>query len=286
MGGIGRSEVFRRLSRKALRLLVVVAVTYVGVCVFVEFFQARLIYFPARGYRVTPQDIGLPFEAVDLRADDGVRLAAWYVAVPEAVATVLFCHGNAGNISDRLVQLQLLAAMKCNVLMFDYRGFGESEGSPTEDGTYRDAEAAWRFLTETKGQPPNRIVYFGESLGGAVAVELAVRHPPGALVLESTFTSLADVGRLHYPLLPVGWLLRYRYASIEKVSKLTCPKLFIHAQEDTLVPLANARRLFDAAAAPKEFLETPGEHNTGGFTYSPEFSAKVGAFLSNTLNPR
>ncbi len=269
----------RSLLRRLKRLVLIVGLTYVATCVLLDLFQSRLIYFPSRAYAYTPQDVGLAFEEITLQASDGIRLAAWYVPNPQAKGSVLFCHGNAGNISDRLIQLKLLVGLGYNVLLFDYRGYGNSEGSPTEQGTYLDAEAAWRFLTKDKTRPPEAIALFGESLGGAVAIELALRYRPGALMVESTFTSLVDVARLHYPLLPVRWLLRYRYDSIEKVPKLTCPKLFIHSTNDELVPIANARKLFDAAAPPKQFLETPGEHNTGGFTYSPEFTEKLGSFL-------
>jgi len=273
----------RSLLRRVSRLVVIAVLTYAGVCVLVDFFQSRLIYFPSRGYPYTPKDVGLPFESVSLQTADGVRLSAWYVPSANAKRSVIFCHGNAGNISDRLVQAKLLVGLGHNVFLFDYRGYGDSEGHPTEQGTYLDAEAAWSFLTRTKAQPPETVVLFGESLGGAVAIELASRHSPGALIVESTFTSFVDIAKLHYPLLPVGFLLRYRYDSLSKVPTLACPKLFIHSTDDQLVPIANARRLFAAAAPPKEFLETPGEHNTGGFTYSPEFTSQVGTFLTAAL---
>jgi len=135
----------------------------------------------------------------------------------------------------------------------------------------------------SRGETPARIAVMGESLGGAVAIELASRRGGGALVVESTFTSLVDIGRLHYPLLPVRWLLRHRYDSLEWIGGIACPKLFIHARDDELVPLSNARKLFEHAREPKQFLETPGGHNTGGFTYNAEYVARVGAFLDAAL---
>ena len=186
--------------------------------------------------------------------------------------------------------------MGIGVLIFDYRGFGLSEGRPTERGTYEDADAAWRYLIETRGERPERVVLFGRSLGGAVAIELARRlmnrptepgkpgvagsvPQPAALVVESTFTSILDIGRVHYPFLPIRLLVTYRYASIEKVGHISCPKLFMHGRDDTLIPLSNGRKLFEAAAEPKRFIETPGEHNEAGFTYSPEFTDRLRAFL-------
>jgi len=251
--------------------------------VVLGFLQSKLIYFPSRGYSDTPADLGLEYEDLRLTASDGVKVAAWFVGHPNASASVIFLHGNAGNMSGRLDTLRVLHRAGFNVLMLDYRGYGESEGSPTEQGTYADVEAAWRHLTDVKGEPPRRIVLFGRSLGGAIAIESARRHEPGALVVDATFTNLHDIGRLHYPFLPVGWLLTYRYDSLEKVPHVRCPKLFIHAADDSLIPISNGRRLFEAAAEPKEFLETPGEHNTGGFEYSPEYTARTVSFINRAI---
>ncbi len=265
--------------KRLVRLGWVVALTYLGVCVLVSLLQARLIYFPTRGYPTTPADAGLSFEDLRLKTRDGVSIAAWYIPHPDPKGSVLYCHGNAGNMSDRLHSIKLLHDMGISVLIFDYRGFGLSDGRPTERGTYEDADAAWRYLIETRREPPERVVLFGRSLGGAVAIELARRHTPGGLAVKSTFTSLLDIGRVHYRFLPIRFLLTYRYASIEKVGELTCPKLFMHGRDDTLIPPSNGRKLFDAAADPKKFIETPGEHNEAGFTYSPEFTDRLRAFL-------
>ncbi len=282
--------------KRLVRLGWVVALTYLGVCVLVSMFQARLIYFPTRGYTTTPADAGLSFEDLRLKTRDGVSIAAWYIPHPDPKGSVLFCHGNAGNMSDRLHSIKLLHDMGFSIMIFDYSGFGLSEGRPTERGTYEDADAAWRYLIETKREPPERVVLFGRSLGGAVAIELAKRlmnlptgpgksgvagavPQPAGLAVESTFTSLLDIGRVHYPFLPIRLLLTYRYASIEKVGNISCPKLFMHGRDDTVIPLSNGRKLFEAAAEPKQFIETPGEHNEAGFTYSPEFTDRLQAFL-------
>lgn len=265
------------------RLILVVVLTYVAVCLIVAALQTRFIYFPTATYRTDPSDIGLRFERVSITTDDGIELAAWYVPHPAPLGTLLFLHGNAGNISDRLASIQLLKGMNLNVLIVDYRGYGESGGSPTERGTYRDAEAAWDYLTRTRGESPDRVVVFGRSLGGAVAIELANRHEPACLIVESSFTRLADVGRRHYPLLPVGWLLRHEYDSISKVASIHCLKLFIHGRDDSLIPIDMGRRLFDAAAPPKRFLETPGDHNESGFAYSSETTEELAKFVRDVL---
>lgn len=273
----------RGWPRRIARLAVAVVATYAAVCVLLYLFQSHLIYFPTRDYRATPSDVGLEFEDLRIETRDGISIAAWHISHSDPKGSIIFCHGNAGNIADRLYSVKLLHDLRYNVLIFDYRGFGRSEGSPSEAGTYEDAEAAWRHLVKAKGESPSRVVVFGRSLGGAVAVELAHRHRPAALVVESTFTCLADIGRIHYPLIPVSLLLKSRYDSLSKVSAIPCPKLFLHGIEDNLIPITNARRLFDAAAPPKEFIETPGGHNTGGFTYGTKYAARLGAFLDAAL---
>ncbi len=270
--------------RRVRRLLVVIPSTYLGVCLLIFAFQSRMIYFPSRDVWATPREVGLSFEDVSLETDDGIGIHGWFVPREGARASVLFCHGNAGNIADRLGTIKLLHLADLNVFAFDYRGYGRSAGTPSEQGTYADAEAAWRYLTRDRGIPPERIVLFGRSLGGAVAIELATRHAPGALVVESTFTNLYDIGRLHYPFLPVKWLLSYRYDSIAKVGAITCPKLFVHGRDDTLIPLANGRKLFDAAAEPKTFLETPGDHNNSGISYAPEYAKRFSTFLLEAIS--
>ncbi|MFQ5592203.1 MAG: alpha/beta hydrolase [Phycisphaerae bacterium] len=251
-------------------------------CLGVSVFQTRLIYFPTREYRATPADVGLRYEALTLRTADGVAIEAWYLPHPEPDGTVLFCHGNAGNMSDTLDYMIELHHLGFAVLTFDYRGFGRSAGHPSERGTYLDAEAVWRYLTDSLRLPAERIVLFGQSLGGAVAIELADRlaeSGPAALVVESTFTSLADVGQRHYPLLPVRLLLAHRYESVDKVGRISCPKLFIHGRDDELIPVADARRLYDEAVEPKTFVETPGGHSSAGFVRARRHSASVVQFL-------
>jgi len=285
--GCSQRDARRRFgwATRVRRLVIVVVLAYLGVCVLARLLQSWLMYFPTRGYPTTPSDLGLDFEDLTLKTGDGVSIAAWFVPHADPKGTVIFCHGNAGNISDRLDSVKLLHNMGVNVLIFDYRGYGRSEGRPSEQGTYKDAEAAWRYLVDTRGELPQQVVLFGRSLGGAVAIDLAKRHHPGALVVESTFTSAVDVGRLHYPLLPVRLLLSYRYDSISKVPHITCPKLFLHGRDDTLIPFDNGLKLFEAAAGPKQFIETPGGHNEGGFTYSREYTDRLERFLSDALMP-
>jgi len=274
---------FRHMRRPAMRIAIIALSTYVSVCVGVAVFQSRLIYFPSTSMDLTPSDVGLTYEDVKLTTDDGLTLHGWYLPHDEAQGCILFCHGNAGNISDRLNSLKLLHGIGYSVLIFDYRGYGNSQGSPTERGTYLDAEAAWRYLTDVYGLAAERIVIFGRSLGGGVAVELAIRHPPGALVIDSSFSSLADVARIHYPLLPVDWILRHRYDSAKKIAAIGCPKLFFHGSRDSLIPIRLGRKLFEAATGTKEFIETPSGHLSAGFDYSPTYTALLARFLCSAL---
>ncbi len=276
----------RRARRLLLLTLGTIVVTYIGVCAVIYCIQDRLIYYPSRDYRITPADVKLTYDDLTLTTADGVAIAAWYVPHPAARATVLLCHGNAENLADSCQTIKSLHLLRCNVLALDYRGYGRSAGTPSEAGTYADAEAAWRYLVETQGIPPAQIVVMGRSLGGAVAIDLAARHAPGGLVVESTFTSLVEIGQREYPLLPVGLLCRHRYESIKKVPSITCPKLFFYGTRDELIPADNARRLFAAAAEPKEFVETPGGHNDGGFEYDDATLNKLQNWLDCALEAR
>ncbi|HKC13881.1 MAG TPA: alpha/beta hydrolase [Vicinamibacteria bacterium] len=226
-------------------------------------FETSLIYFPSRLLEDTPEDYGLVFEEVSLAAEDGVRLHAWWLPLARPRFTILFAHGNAGNISHRLDRARLLASrLSAQVFLFDYRGYGRSEGKPDEQGTYRDARAAHRHLTETRGVPPDRLVLFGESLGSAVALNLALERAAGALVLESPFTSIRDMARLLLPWLPLSPFLRTRYDNLAKVGRLKVPLLVVHGDRDEVVPFAQGRRVFEAAPEPKRFHRIVGAgHN-------------------------
>ncbi|BBU24879.1 alpha/beta hydrolase [Mycobacterium xenopi] len=225
--------------------------------------QRRLIYFPSPG-PVPPASALLPDgRDVVLDTEDGLRLGAWFVPAAQRGAAVLVCNGNAG---DRALRAPLAAALVragLSVLLFDYRGYGGNPGRPCEDGLAADARAARAFLAARPEVDPARIAYLGESLGAAVAVRLAVESSPRALVLRSPFTSLTDVGRLHYPWLPVRALLTERYPSIDRIAEVTAPVLVVVGERDVLVPAGLSRRLYEKAREPKQFLSVPGaDHNS------------------------
>jgi hypothetical protein len=224
-------------------------------------FETRLIYFPSRGHAVTPGALGLAFEELSLTAEDGVQIHGWYLPLRDARATVLVSHGNAGNIADRLDRALLFQArLRTSVLLYDYRGYGKSEGSPDEAGTYRDARAAYRYLVERKRLDPKRLVLFGESLGSAVALELALAEPAAALVLESPFASVPEMARTTM-LAPLAPFVRTRYDNLGKIGRLRMPLFVLHGERDEVVPFAQGRRLFDAAPEPKRFFAIRGAHH-------------------------
>ena len=241
--------------------------------------QDRLIYMPSGNVTSTPERIGLAYEDIELVTEDGVRLHGWFVPGPDGDTPVLlFLHGNAGNIGHRLHSLQQFHELGLAVLIIDYRGYGRSTGRPDEAGTYADARAAWQYLTEERSIPPEAIVVFGRSLGAAVAAELATGVEPAAVILESAFTSAADLGAHHYPWLPVRALLRHEYDTLGRVDAITAPILFAHSPQDEIVPFAHAERLH-AAAGDARLLEMRGGHNDAFLATGEAYSDGLRAFL-------
>ncbi len=215
-------------------------------------FEQRLIYFPARELLSTPSSLGLEHDEVLL--DTGVH--GWFLPSPRgASATVLVCHGNAGNISGRLDRALAFHGLGLDVFLFDYRGFGKSVGRPSEEGTYEDGVAARAYLVDGRRIPPKNLVLFGESLGAAVAIELALRSEADALVLEAPFTSIPDMTRVAYPFLAplIPWV-RTRYDNLEKIPRIALPLLILHGRRDPVVPFGQGMALFQAAREPKTFV--------------------------------
>jgi hypothetical protein len=229
-----------------------------------RWFEHRNVYLPSRSLVATGADLGRPFEDLTLTSADGARLHAWFFPAaagsPRAAWAILHCHGNAGNISHRLEHAGALLETGAGVLLFDYRGYGRSTGVPSEEGTYLDAQAAYQWLRQ-KGFVADRIVVVGESLGGGVAAELARRETVGGLVLQSTFTSIPDVGAEFFPLLPVRWLASIRYDNLAKLPQLRVPVLVMHGRRDTVIRYHHGTRIHAAANEPKLFVELQGDHN-------------------------
>ncbi len=260
-------------------LLIVILAAVMG---WVWVFQERMVFFPLRELDGRPSDVGLAYEDVHIVTRDGVGLHGWYVPGEDARGTVLFCHGNAGNISHRLETVALLHGLGLNVLLFDYRGYGKSGGRPREAGLYRDAEAAWDYLTTKRGEAPERIVLMGRSLGGGVAAWLAARRGPAALILESTFTSIADLGRRFYPLLP-RFLARIRFDTLSHLAGVRCPLLVAHSRDDDVVPFVMGQRLYEAHDGLKCFLPMRGDHSRGWLDTGASYVEGLDGFLRRTV---
>jgi uncharacterized protein len=275
--------------RAVLTSLLVAAAVLLAVVGLLWSQQRRLIYYPAPR-AVPPAAAVLPAaEEVSFTTEDGLRLAGWFVpaASPPGRGSrqarspaVLVCNGNAGNRSLRAPLAAALARAGLAVLLFDYRGFAANPGRPTEEGLAADARAALAYLAARPDVDPARLVYFGESIGAAVALRLAVERPPAALVLRSPFASLADIGRRYYPWLPVSLLLADRYDSLGQVGRLAAPLLVVAGERDGIVPAAHSRRLFDAAPEPKRFVLLPGaDHNDLDLLAGARLLEEVQAFL-------
>ncbi|HYJ71244.1 MAG TPA: alpha/beta hydrolase [Actinomycetota bacterium] len=274
--------------RVGITLLVVVAVLAAALGLL-WLFQRRLLYFPTPG-PVPPAASVLPgAEDVTFETADGLRLAGWFVPAPpggpadrvgRARPAVLVCNGNGGDRSMRAPLAAALARMGLAVLLFDYRGYGGNPGHPTEEGLAADARAALGYLAGRPEVDPERVIYFGESLGAAVALRLATERPPAALVLRSPFASLAEVGRRHYPVLPVSLLLRDRYDSAALAGRLDAPLLVVAGGRDQIVPAGHSRRLFDAAPQPKRLVVLDGAgHNDDELLAGPRLLAELRTFL-------
>jgi fermentation-respiration switch protein FrsA (DUF1100 family) len=268
----------------------IVIMVYIGFSAYLFVMQAKYVYFPDRLVDATPALAGMAFESVSLQSGEET-VSAWFVPAPAAgeprdaaadVAdmAVLICHGNAGDMGDRIGTIETFHRLGFNVLIFDYRGYGLSSGKPTEAGTYADAASAWAYLTEERGFAPERIVVFGRSLGAGVASWLAARHAPGLLVLESAFTSVPEMGAVVYPLLPVRWLCRIKYDSAARMADIRCPVVVAHSPEDRTVPFRFGERLYELANEPKLFVEMSGGHNSGGLDIDPDYQRRLVEFLA------
>lgn len=265
-----------------LRLGAVLALAYTLIALLMWLFQERLVFLPdmGRAHIATPADIGLDWQAVELATADDLTLDAWWVPAENARAALLFLHGNAGNISHRLDSLEQFNRLGLSVLILDYRGYGKSEGKPSEAGAAMDANAGWRWLNEESGHVPDKLVIFGRSLGAAVAAELASRTNPAAVILESPFRSVPDVGQRLYPWLPVRALARLTYPTVEYVTQRTAPLLVIHSENDEIIPFAEGQAVYDAATSPKELLVIQGGHNTGFLESEAIYLRGIDDFLS------
>ena len=248
--------------------------------------ENNLIYHPAKypeGLWDT-SNMPLPVQDVWFEAEDGVKLHGWYVPSEEAIATLLFFHGNAGNITHRLENIFLLHHLKLNVFIFDYRGFGRSEGEPGEDGIQLDSQAAYDTVLTQPGVSLPSLFIFGRSLGGVFASYTATKNPAAGLILESTFTNAEDMADRMFPVLPVDWFISSEFDTVGRVAQLSLPKLFIHGTMDNVIPFTLGRELYKAAAEPKEFYTIVGAgHNNTWYIGGKDYFDKIKEFITRTV---
>ena len=245
---------------------------------YVKYLEYKGIYYPVKEILIYPSSAGMSFKDIYITAQDNVRINGWFISNPKAKYTLLFFHGNAGNIGDRIDKLQLLYQAGLNIFIIDYRGFGRSQGRPLEPGFYRDAFAAYDCLLNTIGINPGQVILYGESLGSAIAVDLAFHRKVKALILEGAFSCGRDMAVKIYPFLP-RFIFSNSFDSLTKIKEINAPKLFIHSRNDEIVPFNLAKKLYNHARGPKEFLEIEGDHNNAFLSSRHLYVSSIRAFV-------
>ena len=267
-------------------LLYLAAGIYLLLSLALYLLQGKMVFLanmPGRALTATPSDFGLEFEDVSITTRDGEKLHGWYVPAIRGRGVVLFFHGNAGNISHRLDSIEIFHQLGLDTLIIDYRGYGQSSGKPTEQGTYLDAEAAWSYLVDERGIAANRIIIFGRSLGGAIGAWLGTQQTAAAVIIESSFTSGVDMARRLYPFLPARLITRLHYPAAEYASRLQCPVLVVHSRDDEIIPFEMGQSIYAAAPQRKSFLELRGDHNSGFFISRNDYLPGLDKFIDSVL---
>lgn len=271
----------RGVLERVLRLAVLLVLIYAAIIAWFAWKEDAYVYFPRKGLH-SGASVNIEVETVSLKTSDGIRLVCWIIpSLDSSNAWLMYFQGNGGNISSRgyVEHYKALSHLGVNVFALGYRGYGDSEGSPHEQGLYVDARTAFDYLVRERGVSPARIVLFGYSLGSAVATELAARVEVAGVILEGAFLSASKIGQELYPFLPVSLIIKNRYDSLGRIHRVDEPKLFLHATHDEIIPLEHGRTLFEAAREPKTFVETGGGHNTAQRADSALFYGSIAAFL-------
>ena len=273
--------------RALYTLMLLAAGVYVFLALMLFLLQNRMVFLadlPGRALTATPEDAGFSFEDVSIVTSDGLRLHGWFVPAESSKGTVLFLHGNAGNISHRLDSIEIFHELGLDTLIIDYRGYGQSEGKPGEQGTYLDAQAGWDYLVNNRGIAPEKIVIFGRSLGGAIGAWLAAENTAAAVIIESCFSSALDMARHLYPFIPAKLIIRLKYPVRDYVSRLNMPLLVIHSRDDEIIPFSMGQEIFESAAEPKAMLELSGDHNRGFLLNRDRYQAGLQEFIELHLS--
>lgn len=266
------------------RTLIILLIFFVFLIVYLKYYEKRGIYFPTKNIELIPSDIGLEYEDIYFVTEDKIKLNGWFVKAKNPKAIFLYCHGNAGNISHRLEVIQIFNRLNLDVFIFDYRGYGRSEGSPSESGLYKDCEAAYDYLIMREDVRKDRIIAFGKSIGANVVVNLASKRGVCGLITYGGFSCAYDMGKRIFPFLPLfKWIVTVKYDAESLIRSIGIPKLIIHSTDDEIVPFKLGKKLFEAAAEPKEFYSMRGGHNEAILLGKEEFSLRISSFLEKYL---
>lgn len=260
------------------KIVVLIIIFFVGLFLYVKYLERTTVFLPLSEIKGTPSDLGFRYEDVYIPVGSNEEINAWYIQQDKDNYTILFCHGNAGNISSRLGIIKLLSDLNLNIFIFDYRGYGKSKGTPSEEGIYEDVLAAYKYLVNVKNIPPSKIIVYGKSLGSAPAVDLASKFDVRAVIIDSGFTSARDLGKVFYPFIP-SFMISVKFDNINKIKKIDVPKLFIHSHNDNVVPFRLGKKLFDIAPLPKKFVVLRGSHNDSLFVSESEAKEAIRSFV-------
>ena len=269
-----------------LKIVLLIFCIVVAYAMFLISCEKKIIYYPYKypSGNWDARSLGVKVEDVFFKSTDGVSLHGWYVPTEGSQATLLWFHGNAGNITHRIENILFLKPLKLNIFIFDYRGYGRSQGKPDELGLYKDSLAAYDYLIKEKKESVNTLFLFGRSLGGVCAVKVASQRPAAGLILESTFTSAQDMAKNMFPILPLGQFIKSRFNAIKTIATVRIPKLFLHGTDDEIVPYLLGRRLYDAAPQPKYFYDIQGSRHNDTYIMGGEpYIDRIGQFLTETL---
>lgn len=266
----------RNFNMNKVLFILLLAIGLIILCI--RYIETWGIFFPKKEIEVYPSVLNLPFEDIYIKTEDGVRINGWFIPYSNARWTLLFFHGNAGNIEHRLDKILMLREAGVNIFIIDYRGFGKSEGRLTEEGFYLDANAAYNYLVNIRRIRPEEIILYGESLGAAVVIDLAAKVKVSSLIVEGAFSGGRDMAVKIYPFLP-AFLFSNKFNSLKKIKKVKAPKLFIHSINDEIVPFALANKLYQAASGPKELIELIGSHNTAFLDAKEKYVSSIRLFI-------
>lgn len=259
-------------------LYIIVILT--SIILYIKYIENNGVFYPEKILDITPDSLSIPFEDIYLTIGDNVKINGWFIPKEQAKHTILFLHGNAGNLGYRLDKIALLRKNPVDIFIIDYRGFGKSNGKPSEKGVYKDAEAAYWYMVNNRGILPESIILYGESIGGAVAVDLASKVKTEALILEGTFSKGRDMAKKILPFIP-SFLFSNMFDSLAKIKKITAPVLFIHSKDDETIPFDLALKLYNGAISHKQFVEIKGSHNQGFIDSKVSYSEALKTFIGS-----